>query len=83
MAETETPEPRAVFRDSADDPMNEVLADFIGAVVTVTLKNGRRHWGRLQPEVLDDYEVVQPDSGAPLATFDRQDVIELAVWSEA
>jgi hypothetical protein len=71
-----------VFRAADGEPMNEVLADFIGSVVTVTLKDGRRFWGRLQPEVLDDYELVMPDTGAPLATFDRQDAIELAVWSE-
>ncbi|CCQ44690.1 hypothetical protein ARTSIC4J27_619 [Pseudarthrobacter siccitolerans] len=77
------PKPLAVFRDSEEHPMNEVLADFIGSVVTVTRKDGRRHWGLLRPEVLDDYEVVMPDTGAPLATFDRQEIVELAVWSEA
>ncbi|MFD0044725.1 hypothetical protein ACFVGV_05995 [Pseudarthrobacter scleromae] len=77
---TANPEPR-VFRASDGEPMNEVLADFIGEVVTVRLKDGRIRWGRLQPEVLDDYELVLPDTGAPLVSFHRQDVVELVDWS--
>jgi len=69
--------------NASEDFMNEVLADHIGYFVTVTLKDGRKLTGHLRPEVLDDYQILDRRTGAPLGVFDRADVVELEDLCEA
>lgn len=70
-----------VFIDSAADPMSEVLSDFRGEIVTVTLKTGRIVSGVLTTSDADNYEVRDPH-GLVLAEFHRDEALALRVDEE-
>ena len=45
----------AVYTDSAEDPMSEVLSEFVGDVVGIVTKDGKKRYGVLETSDGDNY----------------------------